>query len=312
MPMSGPLKWHGGKCYLASKIIALMPPHLHFVEPYAGGLAVLLAKNSEGVSEVVNDLNEELTNFWKVLQDEQLFVQFKRRVEAIPFSEVEYQDAGDPLARGLHQECGHNRENRAVAFFVLCRQSLAGRMDGFATLSKTRVRRGMNEQASAWLHAVEGLAAVHARLKRVVVLNRPALDAIRQQDGPDTLFYLDPPYLHETRATTGEYLHEMTPEQHAELLDVLTGLKGKFLLSGYHSGAYDRAAALHGLALPRVRPPQPGGRRQNETAHGGGGLVQLRPAGGAPTTRFTDGPAADAVVPQVAEWIGRRIMEASA
>ncbi len=83
-----PLKWHGGKSYLTDWIIDLMPRHLHYVEPFAGGLAVLLAKNpfderhqfgckshERGISEVVNDLNGELMNFWKVLQDEESFRQ---------------------------------------------------------------------------------------------------------------------------------------------------------------------------------------------------------------------------------------------
>jgi DNA adenine methylase len=87
---------------------------------------------------------------------------------------------------------------------------------------------------------VEGLPAVHERLKRVLILNREALDVIRSEDGPRTLFYLDPPYLHETRATTGEYgPHEMTADQHAVLLDTLVGLKGKWMLSGYPSKLYE-------------------------------------------------------------------------
>ncbi len=129
---------------------------------------------------------------------------------------------------------------RAFYFFVRCRQSLAGRMDAFATLSRTRTRRGMNEQASAWLSCVEGLPAVHARLKRVVILNREALNVIHQQDGPETLFYCDPPYLHETRASVGQYRHEMTDEQHACLLVALNLCQGKVILSGYRSHLYDR------------------------------------------------------------------------
>jgi hypothetical protein len=79
----------------------------------------------------------------------------------------------------------------------------------------------MNEQASAWLSAVEGLRAVHTRLKRVVILNRPALEVIHQQDGQGTLFYLDPPYLHATRASTTEYgPHEMS-EGDEKAADVL-------------------------------------------------------------------------------------------
>jgi len=88
-----PLKWHGGKHYLAPKIIALMPEHTHYVEPYAGGLSVLLAKDPEGVSEVANDLNGDLTNFWRVLQQDESFGRFRRTLEAVPFSEAEWRDA---------------------------------------------------------------------------------------------------------------------------------------------------------------------------------------------------------------------------
>jgi DNA adenine methylase len=233
--VASPLKWHGGKSYLADRIVRLMPPHLHYVEPYAGGLSVLLAKDPEGVSEVVNDLNLDLMNFWAVLADPVQFDQFRRFVEATPFSEVCWDSAREGRRNPLVTE----PHRRAWAFFVHCRQSLAGRMESFAPLSRTRVRRGMNEQASAWLSAVDGLPAVHARLKRVVVLNRDALDVIRQQDGPDTLFYLDPPYVPESRTAADVYAHEMTADQHTELLGTLAGLKGKWLLSGYPNKLYD-------------------------------------------------------------------------
>ena len=234
--ISVPIKWHGGKHYLAPKIIALMPTHVHYVEPYAGELSVLLAKNPDGVSEVVNDIHGGLTNFWRMLQQPDTFAEFVRMCEATPFSEAEWQNANDPP---LYP---NDPIHKARLFFVRCRQSLAGRMDSFAPLSRTRTRRGMNEQASAWINAVDGLAAVHARLRRVVILNRDSLDVIRQQDGPETLFYLDPPYLHETRATTGEYEHEMDKADHLALLNTIGGIEGKILLSGYRSDLYDKFA----------------------------------------------------------------------
>ncbi len=231
-----PLKWHGGKHYLASRIIALMPKHTHYVEPFAGGLSVLLAKGPEGVSEVVNDLNGQLTNFWDVIRLPELFERFQRMAQATPFSELEWQRGGEFQEHFL-PTC--YPVESALAFFVRCRQSLAGRMEPFAPLSRTRTRSGMNEQVSAWLTAVEGLPAVHARLKRVVILNRNALDVIRGQDGPQTLFYLDPPYLHETRKTTREYGdHEMTAEQHNDLCTVIRKCEGKVMLSGYPSELY--------------------------------------------------------------------------
>lgn len=232
--MTPPLKWHGGKHYLASKIVALMPTHTHYVEAYAGGLAVLLAKSPVGVSEVANDINHRLTNFWSTLQDPDLFQRFRRFVEAVPFSEREWE-------KHANGSCRENAVDDAIAFFISCRQSLAGRMECFAPLSRTRTRRGMNEQASAWLNAVEGLLEVHSRLKRVAILNREAIDVIRQQDGPDTLFYLDPPYLSETRASKEVYKHEMDDVAHARLLATINECKGKVMLSGYESAMYSRS-----------------------------------------------------------------------
>jgi DNA adenine methylase len=264
--MTGPLKWHGGKHYLAPKIVALMPPRcqtpnspaatdpgwLHYVEPFAGGLSVLLAIDPTGISEVVTDRNRHLTNFWNVLKRPHTFEALNRIIAITPFSQIEYKTAADivrdlgwtgiPIGGDIPMASTAGNVLRACAFFVACRQSLAGRMNGFATLSRNRTRRGMNEQAAAWLSAVDGLPEIHERLKRVVILNDDAIGVIRQQDGPRTLFYLDPPYLHETRATTGEYEHEMTAEQHNDLLDLLGNIKGRFLLSGYPSALYEQAA----------------------------------------------------------------------
>lgn len=243
-PVDGPLKWFGGKAYLAKRIVALMPEHKHYVEPYAGGLSVLLEKDPNGVSEVVNDLNCDLATFWEVLREESFFSEFRRKCEATAFCEATWNEAEDILQSRVLREV----VSVAWAFFVRCRQSRAGQFKDFATLSRTRVRRGMNEQASAWLTCIEGLPAVHARLKRVVILNRDALDVIRQQDGWQTLFYLDPPYLHETRTSKSVYAHEMTTEQHIELLDLLATIEGRFMLSGYPSELYGDAARRHGWA----------------------------------------------------------------
>lgn len=266
--LTPPIKWHGGKHYLASRIIALMPPHVHYVEPYAGGLAVLLAKDPEGGSEVVNDINRWLTTFWRVLQREDRFQTFIRLAQATPFSEAEFEWCS-AFKDDCVEACDADPARAAHWFFVCCRQSLAGRMKDFATLSRTRTRRGMNEQASAWLTAVEGLPAVHERLKRVVVLNRPAVEVIHQQDGPGTLFYLDPPYYHPTRASTDTYAHEMNEMDHRELLATITHEKrqGKFMLSGYPSELYQEFLSgwkRHDFDLPNNASGGDSKRRMTE------------------------------------------------
>jgi len=226
-----------------------MPPHLHYVEPFFGGGAVLFAKPRElieGHSEVVNDLDTDLTNFWQVLQRPDCFAEFCRLVETIPFSEYEF-DSATTYRQNLGLRGFSPCPETAAMFFVRYRQSRQGLGSCFATLSRNRTRRGMNEQVSAWLSAVEGLPAAHERLKRVVILNDDACTVIRQQDGPKTLFYCDPPYLAETRTATDCYgQFEMTEDQHYYLLRTLAKIKGQFLLSGYRSNLYDRWADKHG------------------------------------------------------------------
>lgn len=255
MSLSPPLKWHGGKSYLASKIIGLMPNRcknpnkpdpsdpgwLHYVEPYFGGGQVLFAQDPEGISEVANDLNSKLTNFWNVLRYKPMFDEFERLCQATPFSAMVFGMSDCEPIFGIKPAV-----QQAFNFFVRCRQSLAGRMDTFTGITRTRTRRGMNAEVSAWLTVVEGLPAVHERLKRVMILTKPAVEVIKSEDGPRTLFYCDPPYLHETRSTTGEYEHEMDEDQHKELLHALRECEGKVLLSGYRSEMYDDMLSCSG------------------------------------------------------------------
>jgi DNA adenine methylase len=245
-----PLKAHGGKRYLAERIVAMMPPHLHYVEPFFGRGAVLFARdpddpqlqigddaNNRGVSELINDLDGRLMNFWRVLQGEESFARFRRQVEAVPLARSAWQEAH------AHQH-GPDAVEDAVAFFVDCRQSRAGMRKTFTPPTRNRTRRGMNGNVSEWLTAVDGLADVHARLRRVFIENLPAVKVIRREDTPDTLFYCDPPYPHETRTATKVYgAFEMTDADHRELLAVLRGVKGKVILSSYSSELYDSALA---------------------------------------------------------------------
>jgi DNA adenine methylase len=186
-----------------------------------------------GLSEVANDIYRHLTNFYRVVRDEETFPRFKRQVDFTQFNQVEWEDS---LARMDDPD----PVMRAWAFFVRNRQSLAGRMDTSAPLSKNRTRGNRNEQVNAWWSAVEGLPAVLARLRDVAVLNQPALEVIRKHDAPTTLFYLDPPYLHETRTAREVYdRFEMTDHDHQELLERILSCEGKVMLSGYRSELYD-------------------------------------------------------------------------
>lgn len=238
MAVSSPIKRHGGKAYLAQKIRALFPPHTRYCEPFFGSGAVLFSGDGEGVAEFANDLDDLLMDFWGVLTQDDLFDEWYRVVSCIPFGEPVFDSAKEYLR--LTSKTHEERARRAASFFILNRQSRQALGKDFATPT-TRLRRGMNEQVSAWLTAVEGLPEFHARLKRVEIRCQPAVDFIRELDTPDTLFYCDPPYMHETRSTTKEYgEHEMSEADHILLLGVLKRIAGKFALSGYRCPLYDR------------------------------------------------------------------------
>lgn len=237
MTASSCLKRHGGKAYIAKKIRKLFPPHTRYCEPYFGSGAVMFSGDGEGVAEFANDLDRNLTDFWLVLRDTPH--RMLHYLWATPLSRVAFQGAESNLA-------SNDRLQRATAFFIRNRQSRQGLGKDYCTPT-SRLRRGMNEQVSAWLSAVDGLPEFHQRLRRVEIRCQDALSFIRELDSPETLFYCDPPYLHETRSSVGEYGElEMTPEDHEALLHHLHRIKGKFVLSGYRSDLYDRFAAVAG------------------------------------------------------------------
>lgn len=224
-----PVKWHGGKHYLASRIIALFDDHTTYVEPFGGAASVLLNKPPAPV-EVYNDLDAKITRLFRVLRDHG--DEFRRRLSLTPYSEVEFDAALDPSDDDIEL---------ARRDFARWRMSLGGRGDSFS-YTLHRVRRGMADVVSGYLSMIdEQLPAIIERLRTVQIMNRPAVDVIKAWDSPTTLVYADPPYLHETRSegTRNVYDHEMSEDDHRELADVLNACKGKVIISGYPSPLYE-------------------------------------------------------------------------
>lgn len=243
MIASQPLKYHGGKAPLATWLHSLAPKgYTHRNIAYAGGLGEFWNwLPIEGISEAVNDANGSLTQFYAVLRSPELFEEFQRFANFTPMNEGVFQGATDEQSLTYH-EMKDALIQGAWKFFVKYRQSRQGLGKDYATPT-TRTRRGMNENVSAWLSAVDGLPECHERLRRVEIRNMDAIAFIKKYDHPLAFFYCDPPYLHETRNSTGEYgPHEMTFDQHIDLCTELACIKGKFMLSGYHSDLYDQWA----------------------------------------------------------------------
>lgn len=233
-----PIKWHGGKYYLAEWIISKFPAgyeKMTYVEPFGGAASVLLQKHPSQV-EVFNDLDKELSNLFLVLQNySQDLIQY---LTLTPYSEWEFENSLKTHAA--------NSVKRAVDFYVKCRQSIGGRGDSFA-LSKHRVRGGMADNVSAWLSSIDdNLPEVVKRLRTVQILCRDALKVIEKFDSVNTLFYLDPTYLAETRKSTKVFEHELSPQDHWNLLELVSTLKGFWILSGYDNPMYSSWAEVCG------------------------------------------------------------------
>lgn len=231
-----PLKWHGGKYYLARRIIALMPEHRCYIEPFLGSGSVLLNK-TKTEREVAGDLNENLIGFWQCLAT--------RHHQMIPYiADIPYSDAffGWAIERCAQSVIPESVPD-ATAFMVRNRMSRGGLGKDFAWSERLRGKRRpggpVPGELNAWDTIRAELPAIAERIRDVEFHCCDALNLIRENDGPDTLIYCDPPYLHETRTHTKAYDHEMTREQHAELLGVLLSCRSKVFLSGYANPLYD-------------------------------------------------------------------------
>jgi len=218
----------GAKQRLASTIVSLLPEHRHYVEPFAGSLSVLLAKPAS-MMETVNDLDQDLMTFWRVLRDHPK--QLRYVCANTPHSRAEFAASMPPLPTDLPDM------ELARRVWVRLTQGRGARMNG---RSGWRFTHGGNRMAMAAYKQgyVSRLAPVAQRLQRVSLECRPALDVITAYDKPHAVFYIDPPYLPATRGTQDCYQHEMTTDDHHDLLHTLATVSSPVILSGYPSDLY--------------------------------------------------------------------------
>lgn len=238
------LRYHGGKWRLAPWIIARMPPHRIYVEPFCGAASVLLRK-PRVYSEIINDLDGEVVNLFRVLRDPVTSARLVSAIALTPFAREEFDLAQGPLEAEEPLE-------RARRLIVRSHMGF-GSDSACGTPYRTGFRANGHRNGTApghdWANLPAAILQVVERLRGVVVENRPALEVLRQQDRSDALFYVDPPYLEATRQRShrkgkGTYRHEMLLEDgHRELADALHQVKGSVILSGYPSPLYDELYA---------------------------------------------------------------------
>jgi DNA adenine methylase len=230
-PLRSPLRWFGGKARLARRIAAMLPPHMGYVEVFGGGASVLLAKPPSQI-EVYNDVDDGLVTLFRVLREPELFERFQQRIALTLYSRREYYDS-----LRAWSTCADQVE-KAALFYTAAYQSFGGQVTaGWAYNTPNQSKRTLTNHARAWINITADLPLVAARLRRVLVDQRDWRVLLKTNDGAGTCFYLDPPYVPETRKDGG-YSHELTTSDHVDLVEQLLDLKGMAILSGYASPVY--------------------------------------------------------------------------
>lgn len=230
------IRYHGGKFRLAPWVIEHFPPHQVYVEPFGGAAGVLMQKpRSHG--EVYNDLDGDIVNLFRVLQNATQRDSLAELLVLTPYARDEFELAWifteDPVERA--------------------RRTVMRAQMGFGSAGATKATSGLRVDPyrkygtapQLWARFPDNLAAFGQRLQGVLIENRPALEVIRQHDSASALHYVDPPYMHSTRvhgAHKGRYYrHEMSDADHVELLETLKSLDGMVIVSGYPCELYDKA-----------------------------------------------------------------------
>lgn len=227
--MNTVLKYPGSKWSTANWIISTFPKHHSYVEPYFGSGAVFFTKPSSNI-ETINDLDDDIPNLFNCIRDNG--TELARVITMTPYSRSLYDLSFETVPTEPME--------KARQFLIRCWQGHGFRTNGYKVGWKNDVQGRENMYAvSNWYRLPEWIMQIADRLRQVQIENKPALEVIKRFNYPKVLIYVDPPYLLSTRAAK-QYKHEMTEQDHVELLEILLQHKGYVVLSGYQNELYDK------------------------------------------------------------------------
>ena len=223
------LRYPGSKQRIASWIIEHMHPHHSYLEPYFGGGAILFNKEPSRI-ETINDLDDDVVNLFRVIREQK--EELIEEVVYTPYARAEYDNAFPDNSEELTDV------DRAKNFLIR-----SGMGHGFRLCEKCGWKKDVYGREAAyavryWNDLPAAITAVAHRLKMVQIEHKPAVDLIKGFNHDNVLIYADPPYVLSTR-TRKQYRHEMTDQDHVELLETLLLHKGYVMLSGYDNDIYN-------------------------------------------------------------------------
>jgi DNA adenine methylase len=225
------LRYFGGKWLLAPWIISHFPPHRVYVEPFGGGASVLMRK-PRAHAEIYNDLNSEIVNVFRVMRDPTLSALLTAQLKNTPWARAEFELSYEPSSDPVEQ-----------ARRTICRAFMGHGATGACRDGKTGFRakcyEGNGTQSYTFGGYADHIEAFRERLRGVIIENKDAFTLWEQHDSKETLWFVDPPYVHDTRNYKHGYKYELLDEDHVRLAGVLGSLKGMVVLCGYPNRLYE-------------------------------------------------------------------------
>lgn len=222
------MRYFGGKWQLAPWIVSHFPTHKVYVEPYGGAASVFMHKTPSKV-EVYNDLDQDVVNVFRVLRDPLRWPELLRRMRCMPYARREFDATLTPTPDKIER-----------ALKTLARSRMGFGVNAIRDLTTSmRVRRDeKSSPAHEWAALWNDVGPWAERFAGVTVECDEATAVLQRYDHRHALHYVDPPYVHATRGKRNRYAFEMSDADHRRLADVLHGLKGMVVLSGYDCPLY--------------------------------------------------------------------------
>ena len=236
--MKAIIRYPGAKWGLADWIISHFPEgyeKMVYLEPFCGSAAVFFNKRP-GIVETINDLDSNIVNLFRVLREQP--DKLRRMLELTPYSREEYDRSYEPCDDPIE---------KARRFIVRTTQAI-GAKTGDRCGWRNHKQMRIGGTACKWGGITETIDAAVSRLRGdtthlVQIEHMDAMQLIRRYNSPDDLMYIDPPYVRSTRKSGRLYTHEMSDDEHRELLDIVTKSRSKIIISGYECEMYNTALA---------------------------------------------------------------------
>ncbi|HHT9138580.1 MAG TPA: DNA adenine methylase [Candidatus Wunengus sp. YC60] len=232
MLLKSPVNRFGGKYFLRNWLAEKIPDHTLYSEPFCGASHLLFAKTPSQV-EVINDIDNHLIGFFRVIQHPETRQMLIDRLNFMPYSRALWQEIRSRWKQG---NLPADEIERASQWFYLNRTCFSGdqKRGGFAVPSVT----GRNPVIS-FRNSIDGLDTIAERLRNVCIENLDYADCIQKYDSPQTLYLVDPPYLLDTDRSKHYYSHNFTLQDHYKLAEILHGVKGQAMITHYQNSQYD-------------------------------------------------------------------------